>query len=61
MSMKEGRLIISDTTLYFNNVRYDFQLIEDEDNNQFVLDVSCPRYALNLITCFMSLDSWTLH
>lgn len=24
--------------------RYDFSLTEDEDTNQFVLDLACPRF-----------------
>ena len=44
--------------IYYNTVQYDIytvhtiyctidiKLTEDEVNNQFVLDVACPRYAI---------------
>ena len=35
--------IITYTILYN---RYEFKLTEDEANNQFVLDVACPRYTI---------------
>ncbi|CAI8042975.1 Protein tilB homolog [Geodia barretti] len=33
--------------LNVNEARYDFQLRDDDENNQFVLEVAIPRY----VTC----------
>ena len=51
----------------FLSDRYDFHLQDDEDNNQYLLEVACPRYLNYLTTSRTSsvslssiTGSWTL-
>jgi hypothetical protein len=32
--------------LNVNEARYDFQLRDDDENNQFILEVAIPRYVV---------------
>jgi hypothetical protein len=40
---RERKLERNGVMLNVNEGKYDFKLKDDEDNNQLILDVSCPR------------------
>lgn len=47
LNVNEGKYVVYNTISVYDctlHIRYDFHLEENDNTNQYILEVACPRY-----------------